>query len=163
MQTKETLQQFIDQFEYNDWKFLLRFNKDVPYLQIKFMAVCNMHGGEPHEQSCRKWMLSYYMTNDEVVSTAFKAVMAAVEHETREQFKWKGEPIYRPHVDPQALWEISHANRVQKRPEPDRYDHSGHDIMGVAHDRSSWEGEVDRQGGSFTQQEIIDSLQNERW
>ena len=119
MQTKETLQQFVNDFEFNDWTFKLGFSGDLPYLQIKFMAFDNMHPDDEtlYEQSCRKWMLSYFMTDDEVTSTAFKAVEAAVLHEAREQFKWKGEPIYRPHVDPQALYELSKANRVQRRDE----------------------------------------------
>lgn len=117
MQTQESLQKFVDEFEFNDWTFKLGFNHDVPYLQLKFMATDNMHPEDEtlYEQSCRKWMLSYHMTDDEIVSTAWKAVEAAVLHEAKEQFKWRGEPIYRPHIDPMALWEISHANRVQKR------------------------------------------------
>ena len=119
MQTKESLQKFVDEFEFNDWTFKLGFTNDVPYLQIKFWDRDNMNRNDKtlYEQSCRKWQLSYYMTNDEVVSTAWKAVEAAVIHEAREQFKWRGEPIYRPHVDPEALWELSRANRVQKREE----------------------------------------------
>lgn len=118
MQTRESLQKFIDDFEFGDWDFYLRFKNDVPYLQIKFMAPDNMNpDSEPYLQSCRKWMLSYYMTDDEVVGTAWKAIEAAVLHEAREQFKWKGEPIFRPHVDPQVLWEISRANKVLKREE----------------------------------------------
>jgi hypothetical protein len=149
MQTKETLQKFIDQFEFNDWKFHLRFKNEVPYLQIKFMATDNMNPEDDtlYEQACRKWMLSYHMTDEEVVTTAWKAVEAAVLHEAREQFKWKGEPIYRPHIDPQALWDVSRGNKVQKREEI----------------KSSWEGDVDRMGGSFSDKEIIESLREQQW
>lgn len=119
MQTKESLQKFVDELEFNDWTFKLGFKNDVPYLQIKFMARSNMHPEDPtlYEQSCRKWMLSYYMELDELMSTAWKAVQAAIEHEAREQFKWRGEPIFRPHIDPHVLWEVSRANLVLKREE----------------------------------------------
>ena len=119
MQTKESLQQFVNELEFNDWTFKLGFKNDVPYLQIKFMARSNMHPEDEtlYLQSCRKWMLSYYMELDELVSTAWKAVQAAIEHEAREQFKWRGEPILRPHVDPHVLWEVSRANKVLKRQE----------------------------------------------
>ena len=36
MQTKKTLQKFIDEMKFNDWDFHLRFTNDVPYLQIRF-------------------------------------------------------------------------------------------------------------------------------
>lgn len=118
MQTKESLEKFVSEFEFNDWNFNLKFKNDGPYLQITFMASDNMNpDSELSLQSCRKWMLSYYMTDDEVVGTAWKAVEAAVLHEAREQFKWKDEPIYRPHIDPQVLWDISNANKVLKRDE----------------------------------------------
>jgi len=119
MQTKESLQQFVNEMEYNDWTFKLGFSGDVPYMQIKFLALDNMNPEDTklYLQSCRKWMLSYFMTDDEIVSTAWKAVEAAVIHEAREQFKWKGQPIYRPHVDPQVLFELSKRNEVQKREE----------------------------------------------
>lgn len=116
MQTKETLQKFIDEMEFNDWDFHLRFTNDVPYLQIRFTEPDN-YTGEMKEWGCRKWMLSYHMCDDEVLSTALKAVLAAVEHEAREQFKWKGQPIYRPHYSPHALYELSRLNAVQKREE----------------------------------------------
>lgn len=114
MQTKETLQQFINELEFNDWTFSLKYKNEVPYLQISFIAPCN-RTGVIQLQSCRKWMLSYHMTDDEVLTTALRAVLTAVEHEAREQFKWKGEPIYRPHMDPHALYELSARNAVQKR------------------------------------------------
>ena len=119
MQTKKSLEQFVSELEFNDWTFKLGFKNDVPYLQIKFWDTDNMSPEDEtlYEQSCRKWMLSYYMEADELMSTAWKAVQAAIEHEAREQFKWRGEPIFRPHIDPIALWELSRAGRVLKREE----------------------------------------------
>ena len=117
MQTNNTLQTLIDQCSYKDWDIKLRFKNDVPYLQIKFMAPCNMTG-EMQLQSCRKWMLSYFMCNEEVLETAYKAVRTAVDHEMREQFKWKGQPIFRPHINPDVLYEMSLNDSIQKRDEP---------------------------------------------
>jgi len=114
MQTRNTISRLIDQMSHNDWRFVLGFTDDVPYLQIKFLAPCNVTG-RLELQSCRKWMLSYHMCDEEIVSTGLKAVLAAVEHETREQFKWKGQPIYRPHYSLDALYKISKENAVEKR------------------------------------------------
>ena len=66
-------------------------------------------------QSCRKWILSYHMTDDEIVGTALKATLAAVEHEAREQFKWEGQPIFRPHYNIYELLALSARNATTKR------------------------------------------------
>ena len=105
MQTKESLKKLISEVSYSDWEYHLCFKNEIPYLQITFVAPDNMTG-EMALQSCRKWMLSYHMCDDEVLTTALKATLGAVEHETREQFKWKGQPIYRPHYDPKELYEL---------------------------------------------------------
>jgi len=116
LQTKETLQKFVDELQFNDWEFHLRLKNEIPYLQIKFMAPCN-DTGKMELQSCRKWMLSYHMNTDELISTAYKATEAAVLHEMREQFKWRGEALFHPHIDPQELWKLAHEKRLLKRDE----------------------------------------------
>ena len=72
------------------------------YLQINAVSSCNVDGGR-YVWKGRKWFLSPHMTRSEVVQTAFMAVLAAVEHETREQFKYSGQSIYDPHFDVNAL------------------------------------------------------------
>nr|WP_315206420.1 hypothetical protein [uncultured Albidiferax sp.] len=39
------------------------------------------------------------MTPSEVVQTALKCVLTSLEHEARENFKYKGAPIFGPHFD----------------------------------------------------------------
>lgn len=56
---------------------------------------------------CREWPLTPSMTKSEIVQTAFMAIMAAQEHETREAFKYKGKAIFGPHFDVDDLWEIA--------------------------------------------------------
>lgn len=53
------------------------------------------------------------MTRSEVVQTALKAVLAAVEHEAREFFTYNGRAIFGPHYDVDALWKI--ANQTDER------------------------------------------------
>ncbi len=117
MQTIETIEQLISDVSFNDWKFIVRLNDTRPYLQIKFDAPCNMTG-EPQEQSGRKWILSYHMTDDEIVATALKATLTAVEHEAREQFKWKEQPIFRPHYNIHELHKLSARGAVCRREAP---------------------------------------------
>ncbi len=78
------------------------------FLQIQFEALDNdSDSGKLERQFCRKWYLSPHMTKSELVRTAYKAYMAAVEHEACEKFKYHGESIYNPHVDVDALLSVS--------------------------------------------------------
>ncbi len=50
-------------------------------------------------QHGRTWKLSSHMTTTEIVQTAFAAALMAEEHEMRERFKYKGQPIFIAHID----------------------------------------------------------------
>lgn len=71
------------------------------YLQVKF------RDRDGFVQFGRKWKVSEHMTKSELVQTAFKAVLTAQEHEIREQFLYKGRPIFSPHYDVDKLWELA--------------------------------------------------------
>lgn len=75
----------------------------VTYLQATFMAPRTDLGGAPVEQKTRKWLLSAHMTRSELVQTAFKCALTSLEHEAREQFTYKGAPIFGPHFDVEGL------------------------------------------------------------
>lgn len=55
----------------------------------------------------RKWYLSEFMTDDEIVKTAYSAFRQALEHEVMEGFKVDDKPLFNPHLDFEALLEIS--------------------------------------------------------
>lgn len=93
------INQILAQVKYLDWTFEL--TADAPghwYLRVKFWAYC-AEKQAPAEWTGRKWLLSEHMTRSEIVQTAFKAVLTAVEHEAREQFTYKGKPIFGPHFN----------------------------------------------------------------
>jgi hypothetical protein len=46
------------------------------------------------------------MTKSEVVQTAFKAALTAIEHEARERFTYRGQSIFDPHYDVDQLVEL---------------------------------------------------------
>lgn len=50
-----------------------------------------------------KWWLSRHSTNSEVVQTAFKAVLTALEHEARERFLYRGHAVLHGHYDLEQL------------------------------------------------------------
>jgi len=108
--------EILSRLSFNDWK-ILAIRDSVShryYLQVQVDGICNVTK-EPCKWNGRKWFLSEYMTDSEVVHTALKAVLTAVEHEAREQFLYKGEPIFHGHFDVEALHEISKAGRISKR------------------------------------------------
>ena len=46
------------------------------------------------------------MVDGEIVQTAFKAVLTALEHEARENFTYRGHSIFDPHWDVEKLVEL---------------------------------------------------------
>lgn len=102
---------------YRDWRFIVGTDGDGRlgdgdrhYLQVVFDApdawrtMGAMQTGEYTQyQRGRKWWLSPHMTRSELVQTALMAVLAAVEHEAREDFRYKGVAIFGPHLDVEAL------------------------------------------------------------
>lgn len=75
------------------------------FLQIECAGTCNVTD-EDLEWKGRKWLLSRHMTDGEIVQTAFKAVLTALEHEAREQFSYRGACIFDPHYDIERLVEL---------------------------------------------------------
>ena len=108
------IQTLLANVSYKDWDIVFREEGARPYLQIQFMAP-DSFTGVVERQYCRKWMLSRFMTDSEVVRTAYKAIEAAVIHEMQEDFRFLGEPVFRPHFDIMALHAISVENKVDKR------------------------------------------------
>lgn len=92
----------LDEVKYKDWELHIGVDNGRLYLQWRFKAACSKTG-EACEQSGRKWQLSTWMTQSELVNTAFKAALTAEEHECREHFKWNGKRIFNPHISVEAL------------------------------------------------------------
>lgn len=104
--------------EYRDWRFQVICDDGKLYLQLKWMEPCSFTG-KPSPQSSRKWLLSAYMTKSEFIQTCLKAVLTAVEHEAREHFKYKGEAVYRPHYDVDALHSLCTSKALDYRKAPE--------------------------------------------
>ena len=98
---------------YPGFSFELGHKGGEPFLRIHCAGICNTTGA-PLAWNGRKWMLSRHMTVSEVVQTAFKAVMTALEHEARENFKYRGAAIFGPHFNVERL--VALAN------DPDAFD-----------------------------------------
>lgn len=82
-------------------------------------GTCN-RTGEKMSWNGRWWRLSPHMTDSEVVGTAFKAYLTALEHEARETFTFQGEPIYDAHLSVYQLANLSRDRSSRDvRPDPE--------------------------------------------
>jgi len=111
MQTLQTIQQTLSQISFLDWSFKVETVGTGFHLQVEFKAE-NIKTGKEEIQHGRKWYLSAHMTKSEIVQTAFKSVLTALEHEARENFNFKGQRIFQPHFDVDFL-----ADFIQFNPE----------------------------------------------
>jgi hypothetical protein len=59
--------------------------------------------GAPSPQLGRRWPIERTATRGEIVQTAFKAVLTWEEHAAREAFRYRGERVFGPHLDVDAL------------------------------------------------------------
>jgi hypothetical protein len=108
------IEAIISEISYKDWIFCIGEKNEVLYLQIQWNEKKHKSGKESRLY-CRKWQLSEHMAKSEIIQTAFKAALAAEEHECREQFKYRGESVFGPHFDVDALHEIAKAGRLDCR------------------------------------------------
>lgn len=90
----------------NYWKVQFKYDsRGYWYVQITDDNATDNMTGLPTSWSGRKWLISEYMTDGEIVQTVFKAYMTALEHEGRENFYYKGATIFDPHYDLDRLVE----------------------------------------------------------
>lgn len=108
-----------------DYNFLVDAMGGGFYIQAYYYEPCTQTGKE-EIQKTRKWYVSSHATKSEIVQTVLKAVITSMEHRAREWFLYKGERVYGPHFDVEALVEIAKARRLDEREdfkrEPDPWD-----------------------------------------
>lgn len=88
------------------------------YLQVTCPQGIDNVTGDAYAWRGRKWYISEHATVSEIVQTAFKAYLTAIEHEAREQFLWKGQPVFDPHYDLDKLAELRSRPDALKEREP---------------------------------------------
>lgn len=106
--TLDKLKLILSAVQFQDWHFTAGEMGDGFYLQVYFWAGDNNKPEvEMVRQHGRKWYVSRFATAAEVVQTALKAVLTALEHEAREQFLYQGKAIFGPHLDLDALLQMA--------------------------------------------------------
>lgn len=107
MLTFAEVREILARVQFDDWSFNVLPTNDALYLQVAFED----RGGVL--QKGRKWYISPHSTEGEIVQTALKAVLTALEHEAREKFLYRGKPIFGPHLSIEALHAISDIRSVR--------------------------------------------------
>ncbi|WP_119303586.1 hypothetical protein [Dongia deserti] len=123
MRTVANIQDIVSKVAFSlipSWRLVVHYY--VPgeiYLQVEDTDARCAVTGEPITWRGRKWLLSYHMTETEIVCTAFKALAAALDHELREHFTYKGARVFDPHRSIALLVEIAgRADALDVREEP---------------------------------------------
>jgi hypothetical protein len=106
MLTRDTLTEIVSKISYKDWSFRILEKGDGFLIQAIFLGQ-DAKTANLEIQKCRKWYVSSYSCAGEVVRTCYKAVEAAELHELQERFKYMGEAIFDPHLDPHCLMLVS--------------------------------------------------------
>lgn len=83
------------------------------YIQIVYTCK-DVRTDKEKEWRGRKWYLSEYMTDDEIIKTCYTAYEACIKHEIMETFKVDDIILFNPHVNYEELLKISHKEITRK-------------------------------------------------
>ena len=108
--TLAQLEALLADVRYGPWLFRAGVMGDGFFLQAAEFVV-----SDGTIQRGRKWYVSRFSTDGEVIQTALKAVLTALEHEARESFTYKGHAIFGPHFSIDALVRLAEDKASQQR------------------------------------------------
>ena len=111
--TFDDVRRIVDAIRFLDRRFRLMTKGDGYLLQLEYFEpdVDTPTDPTPKLQRARKWYVSPYATETEIVETAFKACRTSMEHVVKEHFSYQGERVYSPHFDVGARLEACRAKR----------------------------------------------------
>lgn len=97
---KEEIERIIKRVSFKDRTFRLMEKGDGYLVQMEYMEPdVEKSGSEPVKQSTRKWYISPYMTESEIVETCWAMVCRSQIHVASEHFTYKGRRAYSQHFD----------------------------------------------------------------
>jgi hypothetical protein len=104
--TVETVRAVLADVAFKQSEFLVEPCDRGFLIQIQAEVPCAVTG-EPQLHCGRKWHLSDRATPSDIVRTAFKAVVTWEEHEARENFRYRGVPVFGPHFEVDDLIDLA--------------------------------------------------------
>lgn len=84
------------------------------FIQVQYVEK-DIVTGELELQKARKWYVSPYSTDTEIVESAFAACCRSMMHVAKEHFIYKGHRVYSPHFDIETRLEICAKGKFDKR------------------------------------------------
>lgn len=102
--TFEQIQEIVSNIKYKNW-YVEVFAMPKYTVRVSWFDA-DINTGKRELQISREWFLDpKTLTEDMIVSTVFKCIHNAEDHEVRENFKYKGKRIYDPHISLKTLME----------------------------------------------------------
>jgi hypothetical protein len=92
------VERLLDRVEYKSGEWVLTHNGECVFIQHTQPVVC-INSGNREWQRGRKFYISPYMTDEEILRTAFLSVKLFEEHEINENFLVDGERFLNPHPE----------------------------------------------------------------
>lgn len=117
MQTPKTFEEvlgIIKQIKFRDRVLHLGEMGNGFYLQVQYLEKC-VDTGKMMTQKARKWYISTFASETEIVETAFKAIKVSNEHVLKEHFSYKGRRVFSPHFDIDARIAMCDAGKFDSR------------------------------------------------
>ncbi len=101
--TREEIQNILKDVSFQDRQFLLLDKGDGFLIQMSYMEADVDHPADgPVEQKTRKWYVSPYMSETEIVETCWAAVQRSQLHIAGEHFRYRNKQVYSPHFEVNA-------------------------------------------------------------
>ncbi len=103
-QPKKTMAEvcaIVHSINFMDRRLVVAAMGDGYYVQVQYVEIC-IDSMKPEVQKARKWYVSPFSTETEIVETCFKACRTSMEHVLKEHFLYKGHRIYSPHFNVNA-------------------------------------------------------------
>jgi len=110
----DEIREIIKLVDYPDYRFEVVELAGEIYLQGRYLEP-DIITKELEWQRTRKWRLSQHMVKSELVQTALLCVLTSAEHRVREHFLYRGQRVFGPHFDVDALHELCSAKRLDYR------------------------------------------------
>lgn len=97
-QTLNSIQAIINDISFKNERFVVLEKGDGFLLQLRYDEP-DVDTGRMTEQHGRKWYISQYATDSEIIRTALKACITSAEHRVREHFYYRNQRVFGPHID----------------------------------------------------------------
>lgn len=107
--TREQIQNILNAINFKDRKFLLLDKGDGFLIQMEYFEPdVEKPGSDPVSQKTRKWYVSPFSTESEVVETCWAMVCRSQMHVASEHFTYKGWRVYSQHFDINSRIDMCH-------------------------------------------------------